>query len=53
MGNQSRLVEVPGADHAFAVFGFGPAPGNAVAIAEIDRFLRDLGYLAGPPIPLQ
>ncbi len=53
LGNQSRLVEVPGADHAFAVFGFGPAPGNILAIVEIDRFLRSLGYLTGAPIPLK
>jgi acetyl esterase/lipase len=53
LGNQSRLVEVPGADHAFAVFGFGPASGNILAIAEIDRFLRALGYLNGSPIPLK
>ncbi len=53
LGNQSRLVEVPGAGHAFAVFGFGPAPGNILAIVEINRYLRALGYLTGPPIPLK
>lgn len=51
LGNQCRLVEVPGADHAFAVFGFGPAPGNILAIVEMDRFLTALGYLTGEPIP--
>jgi acetyl esterase/lipase len=51
LGNQSRLIEVPGANHAFAVFGFGPATGNILAIVEIDRYLSALGYLSGAPIP--
>ena len=53
LGNQSRLVEVPGADHAFAVFGFGPASGNIFAVLEIDRYLSALGYLTGAPIPFK
>jgi len=53
LGNQSRLIEVPGADHAFAVFGFGPAQGNILAILEMDRFLSALGYLTGAPIPFK
>lgn len=53
LGNQSRLIEVPGFDHAFAVFGFGPAPGNILAIVEIDRYLSALGYLTGAPIPFK
>jgi acetyl esterase/lipase len=53
LGNQSRLVEVPGADHAFAVFSFGPAKGNILAIVEIDRYLSALGYLTGAPIPFK
>jgi acetyl esterase len=50
LGNQSRLIEVPGTDHAFAVFGYGPAPGNILAIVEIDRYLSALGYLTGAPM---
>ncbi|SPE51527.1 putative lipase/esterase [Verrucomicrobia bacterium] len=50
--NQCRLIEVPGADHAFAVFGFGPPDGNILAIFEIDRYLCHLGYLAGAQLPL-
>jgi acetyl esterase len=53
LGNQSRLIEVPGTDHAFAVFGYGPAPGNILAILEIDRYLSVLGYLTGAPIPFK
>jgi len=53
LGNQSRLIEVPGADHAFAVFGFGPASGNILALVEIDRYLSALGYLSGAPIPFK
>jgi acetyl esterase len=53
LGNQSRLIEVPGTDHAFAVFGYGPAPGNILAIVEIDRYLSALGYLTGAPIPFK
>ena len=53
LGNQSRLIEVPGADHAFAVFGFGPAMGNILAIVEIDRYLSALGFLTGAPIPFK
>jgi hypothetical protein len=53
LGNRSRLIEVPGADHAFAVFGFGPVSGNILAILEIDRYLCAQGFLSGPPIPLK
>jgi acetyl esterase len=52
LGNLSRLIEVPGADHAFAVFGFGPPTGNILAIAEIDHFLCARGYLTGSPMNL-
>jgi formylglycine-generating enzyme required for sulfatase activity/acetyl esterase/lipase len=48
-GSAARLVELPGADHAFAVFGYGPARFNAEAIILIDRFLAELGYIQGKP----
>jgi acetyl esterase len=52
LGNKSQLIEVPETEHAFAVFGYGPATGNILAIVEIDRYLSALGYLTGSTIPI-
>ena len=49
-GNRSRLVVLPGVNHAFAVFKYGPEDLNARAIIEIDRYLISLGYLQGKPL---
>jgi hypothetical protein len=38
---------LPGADHAFAVFKYGPENFNKQAIIEMDHYLVSLGYLNG------
>jgi acetyl esterase/lipase len=50
LGNRSRLVVLPGAGHAFAVFKYGPEDLNARAIIEIDHYLVSLGCLKDKPL---
>jgi len=50
LGNRSQLIILPGADHAFAIFKYGPDDSTARAIIEIDRYLTILGYLSGKPL---
>jgi acetyl esterase len=50
LGNRSRLIRLPGADHAFAIFKYGPDRWVRRTIAEIDLYLCELGYLGGKPL---
>jgi len=49
LGRPSRLIVLPGADHAFAVFKYGPDAFVSRTVVEIDRFLAGQGYLHGQP----
>ena len=40
-----RLLEWPGVDHAFSVFGYGPDESARRAVVEIGAFLEQLGWL--------
>lgn len=50
VGSRSRLIVLPGADHAFAIFKYGPERLTIRAIIEIDKYLAALGYLSGKPL---
>lgn len=44
LGVKSELIVVPGAKHAFSVYGYGTAEGVTLACRSIDGFLAELGY---------
>jgi acetyl esterase/lipase len=50
VGNRSQLIVFPGADHAFAIFKYGPDDTVLRAIIEMDKHLTALGYLSGRPL---
>lgn len=49
LGNQSRLLVLPGAGHAFAIFKYGPDRFVRRAILEVDQWLVSRGWLEGAP----
>ena len=53
VGSRSRLIVLPGADHAFAIFKYGPERLTIRAIIEIDKYLAALAYLSGKPLLLE
>ena len=53
LGNQSRLVEVPGPTMPSPFSALVPPRAISWPLSGINRFLRSLGYLTGAPIPLK